>query len=160
MNDRARRLGLNDTHYANPVGLDDPGNYSSAADLSRLARRLLRNDVFATIVDCRRARLTTRRPREIVTNRNDLVARVPWIDGVKTGHTVKAGYVLVGSGTRKGVRLVSVVLGEPSQARRDDRHAGAARLRLLALPAAATLFARASRSQPPGSPTTAGARRS
>ncbi len=119
MNARARRLGLSDTHYANPIGLDDAGNYSSALDLSRLARRLLKNDVFATIVDSPTGRLSTGARERIVSNRNDLVARVPWIDGVKTGHTVMAGNVLVGSGTRKGVRLVSVVLGEPSQARRD-----------------------------------------
>jgi D-alanyl-D-alanine carboxypeptidase (penicillin-binding protein 5/6) len=52
-------------------------------------------------------------------NRNRLVAAVPWIDGVKTGHTQSAGYVLVGSGTRKGVQLVSAVLGAPSEAQRD-----------------------------------------
>jgi serine-type D-Ala-D-Ala carboxypeptidase (penicillin-binding protein 5/6) len=120
MNDRAIELGLRDTHYANPIGLDDPDNYSSALDLSRLARRLLKNDTFATIVDSPTGRLSTGSRERIVSNRNDLVARVPWIDGVKTGHTVQAGNVLVGSGTRKGVRLVSVVMGEPSQARRDD----------------------------------------
>jgi serine-type D-Ala-D-Ala carboxypeptidase (penicillin-binding protein 5/6) len=119
MNERARALGLRDTHYANPIGLDDPANYSSALDLSRLARRLMRNDTFATIVDSATGRLNTGARERIVSNRNDLVARVPWIDGVKTGHTAQAGDVLVGSGTRRGVRLLSVVMGEPSQARRD-----------------------------------------
>jgi D-alanyl-D-alanine carboxypeptidase (penicillin-binding protein 5/6) len=55
-----------------------------------------------------------------VKNRNELVGRVPWIDGVKTGRTSDAGYVLVGSGTRKGVQLVSVVLGSGSEAERDQ----------------------------------------
>jgi D-alanyl-D-alanine carboxypeptidase (penicillin-binding protein 5/6) len=119
MNRRARALGLSDTHYANPVGLDQRRNYSSALDLSRLARTLLRNDTFATIVDSSSARLATGARPRVIANRNDLVAKVPWIDGVKTGHTGRAGYVLVGSGTRKGVRLISVTLGEPSEARRD-----------------------------------------
>jgi serine-type D-Ala-D-Ala carboxypeptidase (penicillin-binding protein 5/6) len=119
MNERADRLELRDTHYANPIGLDDPANYSSALDLSILARTLLRNTTFATIVDLPSARLRTGSRPRIVANRNRLVASVPWIDGVKTGHTLSAGYVLVGSGTRKGVRLVSVVLGAPSEAQRD-----------------------------------------
>ncbi len=120
MNARARALGLRDTHFSNPIGLDQPGNYSSAYDLSLLARRLLGNDTFATIVDQPSARLTTGARPRIVDNRNDLVARFPWIDGVKTGHTQTAGYVLVGAGQRRGVRLVSVVLGEPSEAGRDS----------------------------------------
>jgi serine-type D-Ala-D-Ala carboxypeptidase (penicillin-binding protein 5/6) len=119
MNARAAELGLARTHYANPVGLDERGNYSTALDLARLARRLLENDTFATIVDLPSARLRTGARPRVVDNRNDLVARVPWVDGVKTGHTLDAGYVLIGAGTRKGVRLVSVVLGEPSQALRD-----------------------------------------
>jgi serine-type D-Ala-D-Ala carboxypeptidase (penicillin-binding protein 5/6) len=119
MNERARELGLSSTHYSNPIGLDQRGNYSSAADLFKLARRLLRNDTLASIVDLPSTRLDSgTRPRE-VTNRNDLVGKVPWIDGVKTGHTLQAGYVLVGSGTRNGVRLVSVVLGSPSASARD-----------------------------------------
>jgi D-alanyl-D-alanine carboxypeptidase (penicillin-binding protein 5/6) len=119
MNERAERLGLRDTHYENPIGLDDPGNYSSASDLSQLARTLLRNRTFAEIVNLPSARLRTGARPRIVANRNHLVATVPWIDGVKTGHTQTAGYVLVGSGTRKGVQLVSVVLGAPSEDQRD-----------------------------------------
>ncbi len=58
-------------------------------------------------------------PEHHVTNRNDLVGRVRWINGVKTGHTLEAGYVLVGSGTRNGMSLISVVLGTPSESARD-----------------------------------------
>jgi serine-type D-Ala-D-Ala carboxypeptidase (penicillin-binding protein 5/6) len=119
MNERAQELGLANTHFANPIGLDERGNFSSALDLSRLARRLLRNETFAEIVDLPRARLGTGARPRIVDNRNDLVARVPWIDGVKTGHTLGAGYVLVGAGERKGAQLVSVVLGDSSEAARD-----------------------------------------
>jgi D-alanyl-D-alanine carboxypeptidase (penicillin-binding protein 5/6) len=119
MNRKASRLGLADTHYANPVGLDESGNYSSARDLAALARLVLRNDFLAETVDTPRARLLTGSHPRIVDNRNDLVARVPWIDGVKTGHTSQAGYVLVGAGSRKAATLVSAVLGTPSEAARD-----------------------------------------
>jgi serine-type D-Ala-D-Ala carboxypeptidase (penicillin-binding protein 5/6) len=119
MNERARELGLSTTHYSNPIGLDERGNYSSALDLVVLARRLLRNRTVASIVDLPAARLRSGARPRVVTNRNDLVGKVPWIDGVKTGHTLAAGYVLVASGTRNGVRLVSVVLGSPSAAARD-----------------------------------------
>jgi D-alanyl-D-alanine carboxypeptidase (penicillin-binding protein 5/6) len=119
MNRRAKALGLADSHFENPIGLDEPGNYSSAADLASLARRLLANDVFATIVDLPRGRLATGARTRVIDNRNRLVGRVGWINGIKTGHTLDAGYVLIGSGRRKGAQLVSVVLGEPSEARRD-----------------------------------------
>jgi D-alanyl-D-alanine carboxypeptidase (penicillin-binding protein 5/6) len=119
MNARARQLGLTHTHYSTPIGLDTPGNYSSAGDLARLAGYLLsREPFFAHAVALPGARLETG-PERHVTNRNDLVARVPWINGVKTGHTLQAGYVLVGSGTRNGLSLISVVLGTPSEAARD-----------------------------------------
>jgi D-alanyl-D-alanine carboxypeptidase (penicillin-binding protein 5/6) len=58
--------------------------------------------------------------RRTLVNRNTLVRHVPWVDGVKTGHTLQAGYVLVSAARRHGVRLVSVVLGDPSEAARDD----------------------------------------
>ena len=119
MNEEARDMGLTRTRFANPVGLDDPDNHSSALDLSRIARRVLSNDFLAGTVDMPRARLTTGAHPRIVANRNRLIAREPSVNGVKTGHTQSAGYVLVGSATRKGARLVTVVLGEPSEAARD-----------------------------------------
>jgi serine-type D-Ala-D-Ala carboxypeptidase (penicillin-binding protein 5/6) len=120
MNARAAELGLEDTSYANPIGLDDPLNYSTARDLSALARRLLRDRRLARIVDSPSAALESgARPRTVYT-RNDLIPRVPAVDGVKTGYTSQAGYVLVGSATgSNGARVVSVVLGEPSEAARD-----------------------------------------
>lgn len=120
MNRRARRLGLDETHYANPIGLDAAGNYSSARDLARLARILLRNPRFARIVSLPSATLTTGDRRRTVRNRNTLVGTSSIVDGVKTGFTRDAGNVLVGSATGpRGIRLVSVVLGEPSEPSRD-----------------------------------------
>jgi serine-type D-Ala-D-Ala carboxypeptidase (penicillin-binding protein 5/6) len=121
MNARAEDLGLEDTSYANPIGLDDPLNYSTANDLASLARLLLRDERFAEIVDMASATLESGARRRVVENRNDLIARVPAVDGVKTGYTGNAGYVLVGSATGStGARVISVVLGEPSEAARDE----------------------------------------
>lgn len=121
MNVRASQLGLEGTSYANPIGLDDPLNYSTARDLATLARRLLAVDRFARIVDMPTATLVSGARRRVVDNRNDLIARYPFVDGVKTGYTSRAGYVLVGSATgASGAEVVSVVLGEPSEAARDE----------------------------------------
>ena len=120
MNGRARALGLTGTSYANPIGLDDPDNYSTARDLATLARRLLRDERFAGIVDMPSAVLESGARRRVVANRNDLVARHPFVSGVKTGHTREAGNVLVGSATSAaGAKVVSVVMGEPSESARD-----------------------------------------
>lgn len=121
MNTRAADLGLDGTSYANPIGLDDPLNYSTARDLAALARLLLRDERFAEIVDMPTATLESGARRRVVANRNDLIAQVPEVDGVKTGYTGNAGYVLVGSATGStGAQVISVVLGEPSEAARDE----------------------------------------
>jgi D-alanyl-D-alanine carboxypeptidase (penicillin-binding protein 5/6) len=119
MNRRARQLGLTETHYANPIGLDAPGNYSSARDLATLARFLRANPFFRATVDLPAVTLHSgAHPRRFL-NRNDLVREYPWVNGVKTGHTRGAGYVLVGSAHRHGVQVVSAVLGTPGESSRD-----------------------------------------
>lgn len=119
MNRYAAALGLADTHYANPIGLDQRANYSSAYDLAALTRRLLRIPVFARIAASRRAVLRSLRPPRRIETLNDFLLRVPWATGVKTGHTFDAAYVLVGSGRRKGVELISAVLGTQTETERD-----------------------------------------
>jgi D-alanyl-D-alanine carboxypeptidase (penicillin-binding protein 5/6) len=114
MNRHAAALGLSDTHYANPVGLDQRGNFSSARDLATLTQRLLRIPAFAKIADSRSAVLRSVRPPRRISTINELLLDAPWITGVKTGHTFDAAYVLVGSGRRKGVNLISVAIGAPS----------------------------------------------
>ena len=118
MNARARQIGLRHSHFSTPVGLDQAGNYSSARDLAELVLRLRRNAFFRRTVDRPRAVLHTGDHVRVITNRNPLVISTPWVNGVKTGHTLDAGYVLVGSGTRGGVTVVSVVLGDTSEAAR------------------------------------------
>ncbi len=120
MNAQARTLGLRHTHYSTPIGLDTPGNYSTAADLVKLAGYdLTHSAYFARIVALPHAVLHSGAYPRYVVNRNDLVAEYPWIDGVKTGHTADAGYVLVASGHRDGMTLISAVLGTSSEASRD-----------------------------------------
>jgi serine-type D-Ala-D-Ala carboxypeptidase (penicillin-binding protein 5/6) len=120
MNERAAELGLDDTRYANPIGLDHPANYSTARDLAALSLRLMRRPRFRRIVDMAEAELESGERRRVVDNRNGLVARYPWVTGIKTGHTILAGDVLVGSASgRSGARVISVVLGEPSEQARD-----------------------------------------
>jgi D-alanyl-D-alanine carboxypeptidase (penicillin-binding protein 5/6) len=119
MNQAARQLGLTDTSYANPIGLDDPDNYSSARDLVTLASILLKNPLFARIVNTPSATLNSGDHPRTVTSRDTLLNEVPWINGVKTGHTLGAGFVLVGSGTQESTTLISAVIGAPDEATRD-----------------------------------------
>src|ERR1039458_4880282 len=117
MNALAALLNLGRTHFTTPIGLDTPGdNYSTATDLARLARVVLRDPLIAKIVDQTSARLAD---GVVVDNRNDLVGAYRWIVGVKTGSTQDAGQCLVAAASLNGVHLISVVLGAPSEAARD-----------------------------------------
>ena len=121
MNARAAELGLDHTSYANPIGLDEAGNYSSARDLAKLARVLMQRPRFARIVDMPEAELDSGLRPRVVDNRNDLIAAYPWVSGVKTGFTLEAGNVLVGAADGPtGARVISVVLGEPTEASRNS----------------------------------------
>jgi D-alanyl-D-alanine carboxypeptidase (penicillin-binding protein 5/6) len=121
MNRYAAALGLSHTHYANPIGLDQRGNYSSAGDLVALTHRLLQIPAFARIAASRSALLRSVRPPRRIESINELLEMAPWVNGVKTGHTFGAKYVLVGSGRRKGVELIAAVVGtETDEDRFDD----------------------------------------
>jgi D-alanyl-D-alanine carboxypeptidase (penicillin-binding protein 5/6) len=119
MNRRARALDLTNTRYRNPIGLDERGAYSSARDLVTLATLLRTHPFFRRTVNQESVHLTTGDHPRTFQNRNDLVRTAEWINGVKTGHTLNAGYVLVGSGRRNGIQVVSAVLGTPSERARD-----------------------------------------
>ena len=119
MNSTAQRLGLDETSFSNPIGLDDPTNHSSARDLAALAERLMRSKVFRRIADSTEYTVQTDQRSIQIPTRNTLLLADPTVTGIKTGHTLDAGYVLVGSATRDGVDLISVVLGAPNEAARD-----------------------------------------
>jgi D-alanyl-D-alanine carboxypeptidase len=109
-------LRLGRTHFTTPVGLDTPGNYSTAVDLARLTDVLLRDPLVAKVVKERAARLAD---GVVVHNTNRVLAHHRWVVGVKTGHTPEAGYCLVGAAHRNGVNIISVVLGAPTAAASD-----------------------------------------
>ncbi len=120
MNERAAELGLRHTRYSNPIGLDEGDNHSSAGDLAALARRLMADRRFASVVGRPTAVLESGARRRVVNNRNDLIGRYPYVKGVKTGRTREAGYVLVGAASNAaGARVISVVMGTPSESARD-----------------------------------------
>ena len=120
MNVTAHRLGMSRTHFANPSGLPDPQQISTARDIALLARAILRDHpeqaaAFAnTEVRVGRRRLTTV---------NGLLVTFAGADGMKTGFTCAAGYNVVASATRDGRKLIAVVLSETSRAARATRAA-------------------------------------
>jgi len=122
MNEKARTLGLRDTHFANPHGLDAEGHYSSARDLTALARAAMRTPVVRDIV--RRQTATIAGGRKLETW-NDLLARFPGLIGVKTGHTENAGWSEVAAVRRPGFVLYATLLGEPT---REERNSDLAQL--------------------------------
>lgn len=109
MNDKARILGLNGTHFENPNGLDSPDHYSTARDLAVLAAYAMGNPIFAKTVSTRSVRVGNR----CLTNHNKLLWQVAGADGVKTGYTKAAGRILVSSAVRDGRRLVAVTINDP-----------------------------------------------
>lgn len=115
MNERARELGLKDSHFASVSGVIDEGNYSSAWDLAALTRVALRNPRFRQIVRTRIVHVPWSAPtyEKVYVNKNPLLGHYRGADGVKTGWTTLAGHCLVASATRRGRTIVAVVLGDP-----------------------------------------------
>ncbi len=109
MNLRARALGLCETHFANPHGLDEEENYSTAANLARLACAAMENETFACVVRRKQYQFGG----HAAVNHNRLLWRYPGADGVKTGYTKAAGRILVSSAVRHGRRLICVTIHDP-----------------------------------------------
>ena len=112
MNQRAAELGLENTQYRNPSGLDAEGHYSSARDLATLASHALENEDFADIVSKQEIRMAFGNPlynRSLYTT-NKLLERYPYAIGVKTGYTDVAGLCLVTAAEKDGTRLIIVTL--------------------------------------------------
>lgn len=112
MNQRAAELGLENTQYRNPSGLDAEGHYSSARDLAALAAHALENEDFEDIVSKQEIRMAFGNPpynRSLYTT-NKLLERYPYAIGVKTGYTDDAGLCLVTAAEKDGTRLIIVTL--------------------------------------------------
>ncbi len=115
MNAYATRIGMTGSHFVNPHGLSAEGHYSTAHDLALLGRALIHD--FPVAYSYNKIKEFTVGP---ITqpNRNLLLWRDPSVDGIKTGHTDKAGYCLMASAQRGDQRLISVVLGDTSENQR------------------------------------------
>ena len=116
MNRRARQLGLVDTHYVRPDGLDAPGHLSSARDVTKLARILMQKPLVRRIVAMRDATIAGGRR---LHTWNDLLGRYPGVVGVKTGHTAAAGWGEVAAVRGPGVTVYATVLGSPARSTRN-----------------------------------------
>jgi D-alanyl-D-alanine carboxypeptidase (penicillin-binding protein 5/6) len=116
MNKEAARLGMKNTHYMNATGLPDPQHYTTAYDLSLLATALIRDfpDQYKRLYSVKEYTYN----KITQPNRNRLLWLDPFVDGMKTGHTNTAGYCLISSAKRSDTRLISVVLGAPSEGAR------------------------------------------
>lgn len=121
MNSQAQALGMVDTYYVNSHGLPDPQHVTTARDLATLAVAIIRDHPEHYPIYKERE-FTYNNIRQY--NRNTLMAEDPTVDGLKTGHTEEAGYGLVASAERRGMRLVSVVLGTKSKNARKNETRG------------------------------------
>jgi serine-type D-Ala-D-Ala carboxypeptidase (penicillin-binding protein 5/6) len=117
MNRHATRLGLTGTHFVNAHGLPAEGHYTTARDIANLSRALIR-DYPEDYAYYRLKELTINGIRQ--HNRNTLLWRDESVDGIKTGHTSRAGWCLAASAEREGMRLISVVMGSSGEKRRAD----------------------------------------
>ena len=119
MNERAKQAGATNSHFVNPHGLHHPEHYTTAIDLGRIAMDALKNPRFAAMVEKPTAVIqSSNRPAIRVTSRAKSLYydRFLGADGIKTGYTRPAGNCFVGSATRDGRRLISVVMGAPESA--------------------------------------------
>jgi serine-type D-Ala-D-Ala carboxypeptidase (penicillin-binding protein 5/6) len=120
MNEYARRLGMHESNFENSDGLPAPNHYSSAHDIAILANALIRDfPQYYPLFSLREFMWNNIRQG----NRNTLLEKDPSVDGLKTGHTDSAGFCLAASALRNGMRLVSVVMGAPSEKARAEASA-------------------------------------
>ena len=112
MNARAGELGLNETHFNDPCGHDEPHHYTSARDLAILAETALGNQTFRELVSRQQMLIRTVDGRRhfLLRNKNHLLGRYPGVEGVKTGYTGSAGRCLIALAERDGTRVLLVML--------------------------------------------------
>lgn len=110
MNRTAQSVGCENTHFVNPHGLHDENHYTSARDLAKITCEAFKNPLFCQIVAAKTYRVQTDGANRVFVNKNKLLSRYDYADGVKTGFTKKAGRCFVGSASQNGMRFVSVLL--------------------------------------------------
>ncbi len=110
MNNKAKELDLENTHFVTPHGLDNPEHYTTAYELAKLADYALKNDTFAKVVNTKNYTVTINGYPKNLTNTNELLGYLDGVNGVKTGFTNNAGRCLVTSVNRNGFEIITVVL--------------------------------------------------
>ncbi len=114
MNAKAREMGLCDTHFENPHGLDRETHYTTASELALIAREALKNDTFKTIVSTHKKTIPSSDSGvRLLINHNKLLDRYDGAIGVKTGFTKKSGRCLVSAAERDGTTFIAVTIGAP-----------------------------------------------
>ena len=111
MNDKAKKLGLKDTHFVTPHGLDDPEHYTTAYELAKITDYALKNEKFAKIVGTKECTISINGYSKQLSNTNELLGYLQGVNGVKTGFTNNAGRCLVTSVNRNDFEIITVVLG-------------------------------------------------
>ena len=113
MNEKAENLGLKDTHFTNPNGLDDDDHYTTARELALTARYALENEEFRTIVSTLKYAYTTSLKSGVFVNHNRLLYSMQNCIGVKTGYTKKSGRCLVSASSTDGLEFICVTIDDP-----------------------------------------------
>ncbi len=111
MNEKAQELGLTDTHFANPHGLDDENHYTTALSMAKIARYALNNKTLNEIVKTKQATINFGSFTKTLNNTNALLNSYEFADGIKTGFTNGANRCLAASATKDGKRFIAIVLG-------------------------------------------------
>lgn len=120
MNNRAKELGLKDTSFKNPHGLDTANHYSSAYDMAMIAKELVKHEEVLKYTSIYEDYLRQNTDKEIwLVNTNKLVRFYDGVDGLKTGYTAGAGYCLTATAKKNGMRVIAVVMGEPDSKTRN-----------------------------------------
>ena len=116
MNQKAKEMGLQNTSFATPSGLDDENHYTTAYELAVIAKYALQNEEFAKAVSCEKATLNYGNPpyRRSLTNHNKLLKMFDGVIGVKTGFTKKSGRCLVSAAKKDGKFVIAVTLNDPN----------------------------------------------
>lgn len=113
MNDKAKELGLSNTTFKNPHGLDEDGHMTTARDLSIIAKELVKHEDILKFTSTYEEYMTKPNGEKFwLVNTNNLIRFYDGMDGLKTGYTPKAGYCLVGTANKNDMRLISVVMNE------------------------------------------------
>lgn len=121
MNERIKKMGLKNTNFKNATGLDEANHYSSAYDMANMARELVRHEKILEYSGIYETYLRQDTNKKFwLVNTNKLIKTYDGMDGLKTGYTKEAGYCLTATAKRNNMRLIGVIMGEETSAKRNE----------------------------------------